>query len=291
MSFNNSIIETIKRRKSVRTFENKDIDNDIYKKINSYLGVKENLKGPLGGNSKLELVLVNNNVTDKGMKIGTYGFIKNPKAYIVGITENNETSLIELGYVFEKAILYLTELNIGTCWLGGTFTRDSFEKQIDLNNNEIIPTVTPIGYEREKQGLLNSAIRFAAKSNSRKPWNELFYYSNFKTELKQGDAGEFSTALEMVRLGPSASNKQPWRIVLSQDKRTVHFYLAHTPNYAGNKMGFDMQRIDIGIGMCHFELVCEELNIGGKWIVDYPNIALPNEHMEYIVSFTRFNKL
>lgn len=285
MSFNNSIIETIKKRKSVRTFENKDIDNDTYKKINNYLELNENLKGPLGGNPKLVLVPVNKNVTDKGMKIGTYGFIKNPKAYIVGVIENNETSLVELGYVFEKAILYLTEINLGTCWLGGTFSRDSFEKQINLNNKEIIPTVTPIGYERKKPGFLQSAIRFAAKSNSRKSWNELFYYSNFKTELKKEDAGEFSTVLEMVRLGPSASNKQPWRIILSKDKKTAHFYLAHTQNYMGNKMGFDMQRIDIGIGMCHFELACHELNINGKWRVDDPNIDLPDEYMEYIVSF------
>ncbi|GAA0181980.1 nitroreductase family protein [Clostridium sediminicola] len=287
MSFNNSIIETIKKRKSVRTFENREIDNDTYKKIYNYLEVEENLKGPLGGNPKLGLVPVNRNITDKGMKIGTYGFIKNPQAYIVSVIENNEISLVELGYVFEKVVLYLTEINLGTCWLGGTFTRDSFEKQININNKEIIPTVTPIGYEREKPGFLQSAIRFAAKSNSRRPWKELFYYSNFEKELKEEDAGEFSTSLEMVRLGPSASNKQPWRIVLSQDKRTIHFYLSHTPNYAGNKMGFDMQRIDIGISMCHFELACQELNIVGKWIIENPNIDLPDEHMEYIVSFRK----
>jgi len=89
----------------------------------------------------------------------------------------------------------------------------------------------------------------------------------------------------MVRLAPSASNKQPWRIVLSEDKNTCHFYLEPTPNYSGNKMGFEMQRIDMGIAMCHFELACKELKLSGKWKVNDPKIDLLNEQTEYIVSW------
>lgn len=199
--------------------------------------------------------------------------------------ENANEAIVEFGYIFEKMILFLTEINIGTCWLGGTFTRDSFEKEIILTDNEIIPAITPIGYFNSKRRLLESTLRFAVKADNKKQWSELFYYSNFDTQLTEEEAGEFATPIEMVRLGPSASNKQPWRIVLSKDKRFCHFYLAHTPKYGGNKLGYDMQRIDIGIAMCHFELTCKELNICGHWTIKDLNISLPDEHTEYIVSW------
>ena len=229
---------------------------------------------------KLYLIPVKENVTDKGMKIGTYGIIKNPKAFAAGVIENNKKALVEYGYVFEKLILYLAELNLGTCWLGGTFTRDSFEKEIQFGDNEMIPAVTPIGYASEKQRLLESTMRFLVKSDNRKPWNDLFYSVTFAMSLTEKDAGKFATPIEMARLAPSASNKQPWRIVLSEDQNVCHFFLAHTPKYSDK-----MQRIDMGIAMCHFELTCRELGIGGSWVVKDPIISSVDKNTEYIVSW------
>ena len=35
----------------------------------------------------------------------------------------------------------------------------------------------------------------------------------------------------------------------------------------------DLQRIDMGIAMCHFELTLKELAMEGEWIVHDPGIA------------------
>lgn len=285
MSFKKSILETIKKRKSIRIFDNQQISDEDLNKIKEYLNIEENLKGPLGRKVKFEVVSVDKNTTDKGIKLGTYGFIKNPKGYIVGIIENDKDALLDFGYVFERFILFLTELNIGTCWLGGTFNRNTFEKEININDNEIIPCITPIGYFNEKRRLFDKTLRFLVKADNKKEWNELFYNSSFGKELKEKSADIFKKPIEMVRLGPSASNKQPWRIVLSEDKKECHFYLEHTPNYSGNRMGFDMQMIDIGIAMCHFDMSCDAFDIKGSWKFNNPKITLPNEHTEYIISW------
>ena len=102
--------------------------------------------------------------------------------------------------------------------------------------------------------------------------------------LTQETSNPFEVPMEMVRIGPSASNKQPWRPVLSDDHRKCHFYIEHTPNYSA-KLGYDMQLLDIGIAMCQFDLACKELNIAGKWIIDDPLIDLQNEKTEYIISW------
>ena len=92
----------------------------------------------------------------------------------------------------------------------------------------------------------------------------------------------------MVRLGPSASNKQPWRIL--RIGRSWHFYLQRTPNY---REGFlyrmftqaDLQRIDMGIAMCHFELTARELGLPGMWVNTNPGIDKLDDLTEYIVSW------
>jgi hypothetical protein len=85
----------------------------------------------------------------------------------------------------------------------------------------------------------------------------------------------------MVRIGPSASNKQPWRAV--KQNGAVHFYLAETKGYAGNSsFGFKMQRIDLGIAACHIDMTAKELGIQGKITVNDPGI--PSEY-EYSFSW------
>jgi nitroreductase len=280
----NSVIETMRKRQSIRTYETTPLSKFDLDKITDYIQNETNLMGPLGGRGRIELVLVRKNVTDKGIKLGTYGFIKNPQAYLVGITENNKMSLLDFAYIFEKLVLHLTELGLGSCWMGGTFNRNSFESAIDLPQGKFIPCITPIGYPRSRQRLFDTAVRIAVKADNKKPWERLFYNGKFGTPLTREEAGELAIPIEMVRLGPSASNKQPWRLVLSNDKKHCHFFLEHTPNYSAS-LGYDMQHLDMGIAMCQFELACQECKIPGQWVLDDPKLSFPNGHIEYMITW------
>ncbi|MFC0272819.1 nitroreductase family protein [Metabacillus herbersteinensis] len=284
MNFQKSVIETMSKRQSIRTYETQTISESHCKRIEEYLNQDKNLIGPFGRKGKIKIIQVTDNVTDKGIKLGTYGFIKNPKAYIVGISENNKYSIVEFAHTFHKLVLYLTELEIGTCWMGGTFNRNSFEKEISLNAGEFIPGITPIGYPKDKQRVFDKALRFVVKADNKKLWDKLFYSSTFENSLEKKQAGELGLPIEMVRLGPSASNKQPWRLVLTEDRKVCHFYIEHTPNYSA-KLGYDMQLLDMGIAMCQFELACDELEIEGGWVVEDPKLVHPNEQIEYVGSW------
>lgn len=264
MIFKKSVIKTMQKRQSIRTYETQKITTEHLKEINDYFNEENNFLGPFGKKGQIELVQVTNNVTDKGIKLGTYGFIKNPSAYMIGLTENNQYSLVDFAYTFQKLILFLTELGIGTCWMGGTFNRNSFEREIQLDERRFIPCITPIGYPKQKQRVFDKAVRLVVKADNKKPWDKLFYDSNFESTLTKENAGLLEVPIEMVRLGPSASNKQPWRLVVSDDHKVCHFYIEHTPNYS-TKLGYDMQLLDIGIAMCQFDLACQELNIKGNW--------------------------
>ena len=92
----------------------------------------------------------------------------------------------------------------------------------------------------------------------------------------------------MVRLGPSPSNKQPWHIVRSGSD--WHFYLRRTPGYRDGRINkvlniSDLQRLDIGISMCHFELSAHELGLAGRWLVKPVDIEIPSAGIEYVVTW------
>lgn len=282
-----NIMEIMEKRKSVRTYEAKPIEAAAHDSIMEYLNQEENLQGPFGGRTGIEWIWAKTGTGEgKGMKLGAYGIIVNPQAYLVGCVPNGKLALLEFGYTFQKLVLYATGLGLGTCWIGGTFNRKSFARELELAEGEIIPCITPLGYPREKQRLLDTTMRYVVKADNKKPWKELFCDSDFSRVLTPEAAGRLAVPIEMVRIGPSASNKQPWRLVMSPDRQQVHFYLQHTPNYSGNKLGFQMQRIDIGIAACNFELACRELDISGGWTISDPGLQDDSPHTEYILTFT-----
>jgi len=67
------------------------------------------------------------------------------------------------------------------------------------------------------------------------------------------------------------------------------FFLARTPGYGGGVAGkllgiADMQRVDMGIAMCHFELSARELGLPGRWR-HLPAPPDAGSRAEYVVSW------
>ena len=178
----------------------------------------------------------------------------------------------------ERAILMATDLGLGTCWLGGTFSKSGFARKIGLAAGELMPAVAAVGYAVD-DGFSKDRIRRMAGSNSRRPPEELFFDGAFGAPLSPAAAGAYAAPLEMVRWAPSASNRQPWRIV--RTPAGWHFFLARTKGYGKGTLLFavlrlaDLQRVDMGIAMCHFELAAREAGLAGGWVIEDPGIATP----------------
>jgi hypothetical protein len=177
---------------------------------------------------------------------------------------------------------------MGTCWLGGFFTRSTFSRKISAAKDEIIPAVCAVGPIAPRSTPLDDAIRQGVGARNRLSWDKLFFDRSIGVPLTQEKAGAYANALEMVRLGPSASNKQPWRIV--KDGGGWHFYVQRTPGYLSGwlvkRAGIaDLQRVDLGIAMCHFALTAAEAGLQGRWEAREPALARPDALTEYVVSW------
>ncbi|GAB6268882.1 MAG: hypothetical protein STSR0002_16240 [Smithella sp.] len=209
---------------------------------------------------------------------------KNPTGFIIGAVEKKHHNLEDFGYLMEKNILMATDLGLGTCWLGGTFSSSRFAQKIALQNNESLPTVTPVGYAVPRISAIDSVIRSASGANNRKPWSSLFFNKDDKP-LSIVQASRYSTPLEMVRLAPSATNFQPWRIIKASEPDMFHFCIKRTPGLKQLfSMKSDLQRIDIGIAMCHFELAAEEEGLKGNGSYGKAKTGIPSVHWAFALN-------
>lgn len=279
MEINFSIEEAVKKRYSVRNYKDQEIELDKRKSIESFIN---SLESPFGKKVNFHF-LDNENIKNKE-KLGTYGVIKGAKNYIGTTIKLEEMSLESLGYEFEALVLFLASLNIGTCWLGGTFNREAFSKAMNIGENETFPIITPYGYAAEKKHIKEIAMRKMIKADHRKEWSKLFFKDNFDSPITKEEADYLEFPLEMVRLGPSASNKQPWRIIIKDN--SCHFYEDKEPGYS-DRFPYDIQRIDMGIAAAHFDFAVKEKGIDGSFNNSLkPNIECP-KNMEYVFSWIR----
>lgn len=268
-----SITEAIVSRKSVRSFTGQPlspVDSEALR------GFVSGLEAPFGANARI--ILIGALMDGEPVKLGTYGIISGASDFLVLLYEEGFMAEQAAGYLFEQAVLRATQMGLGTCWLGGTFNKKDFVANTDLRSGELLRIVSPVGYPAKRK-LTEKIMRAGAGSDSRKPFGNIFFNGGFDAPLLKENAGRYLQPLEMVRLAPSASNTQPWRVIL--DGETLHFY------YHRDASRFST--IDMGIALCHFEQTCVELGVPGRYEA-LPDMDVPDGGKnKYAVSWVSDN--
>lgn len=281
-NFNKPIHEIIQNRISVRSYESRDIPVQIIKEIENF---SASISGLFNGQIRIKIVHVPTLQKDVELKLGTYGVIRGTNYFIAAAHEKGKLNLVNAGYILEQIVLFATSLGLGTCWLAGTFNRSAFSQAMQLQTGEVLPVIIALGYPQvQKLHLIDSVFRTFAKSRTRKPWDQIFFDEDFETPLAQSGAGLYANAFEMLRWAPSASNKQPWRILKKGNE--FHFYI-YRPLPKNKKIPFsNLPFLDLGIGLSHFELSANELGLKGEWQIKKPQVELLPEQLTYVVSWS-----
>lgn len=254
--------ELILNRHSTRSFKKEALQNKDLNKLNDFI---TSLNIPKDINIKI----ISN-------KIGTYGFIKDPAAYLITYCKNKPKILETIGYYLENIVLYATSLNIGTCYLGATFSKKQIKKELIIRDDMIIPVIIALGYPLNKITIKDKIIKNSINASNRLAFNKLFFDINLNP-LTYDINNQYHQCLEMVRFAPSAFNKQPWRII--ENDSGYHFYIYHNGNLNDN----DIKHIDIGIAIAHFSLMTKSLNLKGHFKIIKDYINYPN--FNYIISY------
>lgn len=280
MNYSSAIQDLILRRRSCRNYGQSMLESE---KRMALQEVWNTFEKPFWGNTP-RFDFVDTGPPGQGRMAGTYGMIKGAGAFLVGAVKRGPGDMEDFGYLFEKIILCATDLNLATCWIGLTVARGPMATRIDLLPDETIPAVAALGYPAKRRSVVETLTRSSLRASKRKPWKTMFFDGSWDSPLEKSVAGAYAMPLEMVRRAPSSTNKQPWRIV--RDDGAFHFYLQRSPGYQMMTSAADLQRIDMGIAMSHFELTAREAGLDGHWTeIDHGQAEYRPKRAEYVVSW------
>ena len=265
------IEELIQTRRSVRTFDGREVNTEDLEKLSSFM---KEIVNPYEIPVEFELLNAKKQKLSCPVVSGTNLYVGAKASRMPHMEE-------AFGYSFEMLVLYAWSIGIGTVWIGGTMDRGAFERAMKLGADEMMPCVSPVGYPAKKMALKENMMRKAVKADSRLPFEKLFFDGIFGVPLTEERAGKLAGVLEMVRLAPSAVNKQPWRVVV--DGNAVHFYLKMNKGFISESAG-DLQKVDLGIALCHFALGAKEKGLDVSFGINDPGIVTDAD-TEYIGTY------
>lgn len=281
IAYSQAVVDLIKKRVSCRSFDGRALENEVLEALEKF---PAGLELPFQSRLRFGVIDGEKVKAENMFSTGSYGMIKGVRFYLSALVQKDAPRPWEdIGFALEATVLYATALDLGSCWIGGIFDRKHFGKALGMGADELLPAVVAVGRPDVKRSLRDRLVRWSAKGNLRKTPSGLFFAVDWQTPLLYEEFPQWAPVLECVRLAPSASNKQPWRIIF-QDK-SFHFYLNRDKAYRALMPKADLQRIDMGIAICHFQLAAAEAGLKGEWRVEEPVLQKTPPHFEYIATF------
>ena len=270
-----NVKETIKRRVSTRSYEEKSLTKKDKRKLMDF---NADLTNPFNVDVRVQYISKDKGAED--VQLGTYGTIRGANDFLAITVKDQPYAMEAVGYQFENLVLYATDMGLGTVWLAGTFNRKDFKNVIEISDEDLFPCICPVGYPGQKRSFIEKITRASLGSKKRKEWDKLFFLDDFSKSLTKEGAGSYADALDMLRLAPSATNAQPWAVVKEGDK--FHFFC----NYK-NSINNDVKKIkhlDLGIALSHFHQTAMSDGLNGKLEVTDIDFDVP-ENMHYIITY------
>ena len=226
--YSRSISQLSKERYSCRSYAATEIEPALLEKLEKYAA---SVKVPLGSRLRFGIIDSRKVRAENLFSTGSYGLIKGARFYLaVVIRDDDPRRWEDAGFAMEAALLRSTDLGLGSCWIGGVFDRRRFGRSLRIEAGEQLPAVVALGQPAERKTLRDRLVRWGARGDLRKPPAQVFFSRDWRTPLRYTEFPDWAQVLENVRLGPSASNKQPWRIVSIENG--FHFFLCRDKAYS-----------------------------------------------------------
>jgi len=210
-----SKIEAIKKRHSVRNYQNMKIEQSKVDMLNTLIA-ECNKEGNLHIQFVEDAGKTFNKLLNKFMGLGS------APSVIACIGPDDETLDERIGYYGERIVLAAQEMGLNTCWAG---TYNPANVKAEIADGERLAIVIAIGYGQDngKQHKSKSMEDVISVKGDRPYW--------------------FNVGATMALLAPTAINQQKFEIRLNEDN-SVDFI----------DKGGVLSKIDLGIVKYHFEV-------------------------------------
>lgn len=249
-----NLYEAISVRKSIREFEQREIEEKLIEKLKRFTKELQPIFLDIPNQ-----ILFHNAKEETPLQKGKF-YVKAPY-YISILSENSKEGQINAGFLMEQIVLFLACQGVATCYQG-KLRFLSNQKEETFNELLVIAVGYPIHYLYREE---NSAKRIP-----------LAKQCHFKEEVGK----PMMTILKAANLAPSAWNQQPWRFVVYGNR--IHV-MTRKETFLSRRMKI-RYFIDIGIALAHMAIAADELWLDVDWKV-LENIQNQNlKHNQYTIT-------
>lgn len=205
------MIEDLEKRHSVRSFLKKELPTSLVNKIRSdvtYVNTHE-----AGLNFQL---CFSDEKPFKGMR-RSYGMFRNVSNYLAAVIDPTFPHAEErAGYFAEYLVVEMVKAGLGTCFVGGTFSREDVSARVEVY--EKITFVVAFGYPDEVNTSLMGKLTARMAHRKQRDPDDLFGGSPEERQRLIETEFPLERALKAVQLSPSALNRQPVRLTCIQSE-------------------------------------------------------------------------
>ena len=180
--------EVIISRKSVRSFQNKEIPEDILNNMMEAVRLSPSFQN----RQCWRFVVIRNKkiIKDLALRSGMISkvnfFIKDAPIVIVacadpaksGTMNNQNYYLVDTAISFQQMMLSAWNNGIGSCWLAA-FNERYVRDILEIPPNIRVVALSPFGYPKEKKSLYEKAVKIFAQSRKRKEFNNIICYDKW----------------------------------------------------------------------------------------------------------------
>lgn len=253
------MIQAINLRKSIRKYKEEPFSQEDIQKIKAIIKDAK----PLFDNIPMETFLI-----EDGEKIhSTFTGIMSKYTkviaphYLAFTSEIKEGHLENIGFIGEEIVLKLTQLGIGTCWLGSVIKQDVFKAIVEVQDKQNYIILVGLGYPTEQLKLVENRKRLDKSK-----------------VIMSAYENQYEPIIQALIDAPSAVNSQPWKLSISNNK--FDLYLENKSILTKHILK-DKNYIDMGIGLNH--LYNSAIELGYKVVLKQaPHNKLGNS--VYIIS-------
>ncbi|HHE65411.1 MAG TPA: nitroreductase [Bacteroidetes bacterium] len=180
--------EVIISRKSVRSFQDKEISEEI---LNTMMEAAR-LSPSFQNRQCWRFVVVRdkNIIKDLALRSGMVSkvnfFIKDAPVVIVacadpaksGTINNQDYYLVDTSIAFQQMMLAAWNHGVGSCWLAA-FNERYVREILEIPQNIRIVALSPFGYPKEKKSLYEKAVKVFAQSKKRNEIKNIICYDKW----------------------------------------------------------------------------------------------------------------
>lgn len=239
--------DAIVARRSVRTYTAEPIKDSVLAELRKFIGTIKPLHSSIKTNIS---ILSREDFTRKYHAILGH----TAQHYIVIRSVMKDGYLENAGFIGQQIILFLTEQDVGTCWLG-------MAKPKATDDAGQLPYVAAICFGRSD----NAPRRLSPEEANRKLLHEVV--------LGKISSPELLPLLDAGRLAPSAMNRQPVRYITEG----TNIYVYRKRPMIALKYMEDLNCIDVGAALANIYVASDETRV----FVKEKNFPTPQANCVY----------